>query len=116
MDRKKELKEIYKNTKPDMGIYIVRSNTKEKCHIEGTEDLKGTMNSARFKLNSGNYPNRELQEDWNKKGPSGFTMEILENLECPEDEIKDDYKEELTILKMIWEEKLSKRGLEFYKR
>jgi hypothetical protein len=48
MDRKKELKELYKNMKPDMGIFIIKSNFNNKYYIEGTQDLKGTINSIRF--------------------------------------------------------------------
>lgn len=50
MDRKKELKELYKNMKADMGLFIIKSNFNNKCYIEGTEDLKGTINSTKFKL------------------------------------------------------------------
>lgn len=114
MNRKKELKELYKNTKPDMGAFIIKSETRNKCLVEGTGDLKGSMNSARFKLNFGNHPNRELQKDWKEDGESGFTMEILEKLKYDKDETKDDYSEELSILKMIWEERLQKKGWQFY--
>lgn len=72
------------------------------------------MNSARFKLNFGNHPNRELQKNWKEDGESGFTMEILEKLKYDKDETKDDYSEELSILKMIWEERLQKKGWQFY--
>jgi hypothetical protein len=116
MDRRKELKEIYKNTKPDMGIFIIKSNTRNKCHIEVTADLKSAINSTRFKLDFGNYPNRELQKDWSKDGASGFTIEVLEKLRYDKDESKVDYSEELGILKMIWEERLNDRGMEFYKK
>lgn len=114
MDRKKELKELYKNSKSDMGVFIIKSNDDNKCCIEETHDLKSKINSTKFKLNFGNHPNKELQKQWNKKSESGFTIEILEKLKYDKDELKVDYNKELNILKMIWKEKLSKRGLEFY--
>ena len=114
MDRKKELKELYKNMKTDMGLFIIKSNFNNKCYIEGTKDLKGTINSTKFKLDFGNHPNKELQQQWKDQGESGFTIEILDKLEYDKDESKVDYTEELNILTMIWEEKLSKKGMEFY--
>ncbi|MDD4781206.1 MAG: GIY-YIG nuclease family protein [Tissierellia bacterium] len=115
MDRRKELKELYKNLKPDMGIFIVKSNINDKCYIEGTQDLKSTINSTKFKLNLGNHPNKELQQHWKEYGESSFIIEVLEELKYDKDESKVDYSEELNILKMIWDEKLSKNGLKFYK-
>jgi len=114
MDRKKELKEMYKNMKTDMGLFIIKSNFNDMYYIEGTQDLKGTINSTKFKLDFGNHPNKELQQQWKDQGESGFTIEILDKLEYDKDESKVDYTEELNILTMIWEEKLSKKGMEFY--
>ena len=116
MDRKKELREQYKQLKPQMGIFIIRSKVSNKCCIETTKDVKGRINGAKFKLGAGGYPNRELQKDWNDYGEANFTIEILENLEYDKDESKTDYTEDLALLQMIWEEKLAKENIEFYKR
>lgn len=78
MNRKKELKELYKRMKPDMG----------------------------------NHFNKNLQEEWKKQGKENFTIEILEKLEYDKDESKTDYSEELEILKMVWKEKLVKKGMD----
>lgn len=109
MDRRKELKELYKTMKPDMGIFIIKSNLNDKCYIEGTKDLKSTLNSTKFKLESGYHPNKELQKLWKEYGEANFIIEILEKLKYDKDETKADYSEELNILKLIWEDKLSKK-------
>ncbi len=114
MDRKKRLKELYKNMKPDMGIFYIKANFTNKCLIESTQDLKSTMNGSRFRLNAGNHLNSELQKDWKEHGENSFAIEILENLQYDKDESKIDYSEELSILKMIWEERLATNGMEFY--
>lgn len=117
MDRKKELKELYKNIKPDMGIIMVNSNINNKCYIEVTQDLKSTINGTKFKLNSGNFYNSELQKEWKEFGEESFSIDILEILKYDkEDESKKDYSEDLAILKMIWEEKLSNQGMEIYEK
>ncbi len=115
-DRKKELKLQYKQMRPQMGIFIIRSNFSNKVYIEATQDLKGKINSAKFKLTAGAHPNRELQKDWDNYGAGNFTFKILENHEYEEDESKTDYTGELNLLKMIWEEKLAKENLDFYRK
>ncbi len=116
MDRRKELKEQYKNMKPDMGVFIIKSNIKNKCYIEGTQDLKSTINSTKFKLELGFHPNKELQKEWKECGEENFSIEILEKLKYDKDESKEDYSEELNILKILWEDKLTENGMEFYKK
>ncbi|GAB6181994.1 GIY-YIG nuclease family protein [Desulfotomaculum defluvii] len=116
MDRKKELKEQYKQMKPPMGIIIIRCHADNKCYIEVTPNLKGKMNSATFQLKNGSHRNRELQRAWQEHGEGAFTVEVLENLEYDKDETKTDYTEDLALLKMIWEEKLAQAGMDFYKK
>lgn len=114
MDRKKELKEQYKNMKPDMGVLMVKNKQNNKCYVEGTQNLKAKLNRIRFSLEFGSCPVRELQEEWKAYGEESFTLDILEQLEYDDDESKTDYSEELAILEMIWKDKLSKQGMAIY--
>lgn len=116
MERRRELKRQYKNMKPDMGLYMISSKSNNKCFIEATQNLKGTINGAKFKLEAGNHPNKELQKEWKLKGEKEFTIEIIEQLSYDKDESKTDYSEELALLKLIWEEKLEKSGKEFLRK
>jgi hypothetical protein len=79
-----------------------------------TQNLRGAINRARFQLQAGSYPNRELQKDWQEQGETDFTIEVLQYLDYDKDEAKTDYQEELALLQMIWEEKLAKEEREFY--
>ena len=106
MERKKELKEKYKQMKPEMGIFLIKEKKSGKYHIEGTQNLKGKMNGMLFQLKMGNNSNKKLQEDWKLKGEENFTVEVLERLEYEDDETKIDYSQELEIMKLIWQEKL----------
>jgi len=114
MDRRKELKEQYKKLKPDMGVFAVCSKFSNKCYIESTKDLKSRLNSTKFKLEIGSHPVIELQKEWKERGKDCFTIEILEKFEYDKDESKTDYSDDLALLKMIWEEKLLKKGYSFY--
>ena len=116
MDRKRELKLQYKQMKPQMGIFIIRSKVNNKCYIQTTKDLRGVINGAKVRLDGHMHPNQELQKEWTDFGSENFTIEILENLEYDKDESKTDYTEDLDLLQMIWEEKLAKENLEFYKK
>ncbi len=115
MDRKKQLKEQYKQMKPDMGIFIIRSKSNNKYHLRVTQNLKGVMNSTKFQLNANGYQNEELQNEWTEFGAEKFEIEILEILQYDKDESRTDYSEELDILKIVWDEKLSKQNFDPYK-
>jgi hypothetical protein len=114
MDRKKELKEQYKQMKPDMGVLIVKSNFNNKCYIEAAKNIKAAINRINFTLELGSHVNKELQREWKEHGKDNFTIEILEKLEYEKDESKTDYSEDLKLLKLIWEERLSEEGMQFY--
>ena len=114
--KRKEMIEQFKQMKPDMGIYWIRSHTTNKYYLETSQNLKGKMNSTKFKLNAGAHPNQELQSEWKKQGEDHFNIEILELLEYDKDESKTDYTEELEILRLVWEEKLNDQRLALYKR
>ncbi|HYF81710.1 MAG TPA: GIY-YIG nuclease family protein [Clostridia bacterium] len=116
MERKKELKLQYKQTRPQMGIFIIRSKVNNKCYIQTTQDLRGVINGAKARLEGGQHLNRELQKEWNDFGSENFTIEILENIQYDKDESKTDYTEDLALLQMIWEEKLAGENIEFYKK
>lgn len=113
-ERKKELQLQYKLTKPDMGIFAVINESSSKYYLQPTQNLKGMINSTRFKLDGGIHPSRELQKDWLEIGSDGFEIKILEEIKYDEDESKTDYTEELELLKMIWVERLTKKGISLY--
>lgn len=113
---KKKLKEQYKNTKSDMGVFMVKSNRERTCFIQESGDLKSAMNGARFQLDFGSFHNQELQTAWKRDGALAFTLEILEILPYDDYESKVDYSEELEILKAIWEERLAGSGMTFFKK
>ncbi|MGE5415435.1 MAG: GIY-YIG nuclease family protein [Acidobacteriota bacterium] len=114
MDKKRELKQQYKQMKHPMGIFIVRCKLNNKCYLQTTQDLRGVMNGALARLHSGFHPFVELQKEWTEFGADNFTMEILEQLEY--DDSKIDYTDDLELLQMMWEEKLAKENMEFYKK
>lgn len=116
MDRKKELREQYKQMKPAMGIFIVRCKLNNKCFLKTTQDLRGVMNGTIARLQGGRHPNRELLKEWIELGEDNFEMEILQTLEYDKDETKTDYSAELEVMQMLWEEKLAGQNKVLYKQ
>lgn len=114
MDRKKQLKEQYKQTKQPMGIIIVRSLTDGRCYLEAAPNLQGVINRTVFQLKAGSHPFRSLQQAWREQGEEGFAVEILDTLEYDEDGGKTDYTADLNALRALWEEKLAGEGTAFF--
>ena len=116
-DRNRELKRQYKLTRPDMGIFMISAEGTGRAYLQTAQDLRGAMNGALARLNSGMHPWRELQEEWTALGAARFKTEVLERLPYDEkDEMKNDYSEELNILEMLWTDRLEKEGVRLYKK
>ena len=111
-DKKKELQAEYKQMKADMGIFAVINKETNKHFLVETKNLKGKINSTSFQLRSGAHTNRELLRDWQQLGADRFEITVLEQLEYEEG--KDDYRDDLELLRMLWTEKLAAEGIEFY--
>ncbi|MCM3691469.1 GIY-YIG nuclease family protein [Neobacillus niacini] len=109
MDRKKELKQQFKETSVEAGIYQIKNTIKNKLLVGSTKNLK-TLNGIKFMLETNGYTtNKELQKEWNQYGRDAFTIDILEKLK------KDDgpyfnEKEALLALEEEWLEKLQPYG------
>ena len=114
MDRKKELKEQYKQMKTEMGVFIVQNKINNKYLLVTTQNLKGMINRVRFQLNNGGHPNSELQQEWKRFGEDKFDIIILETLDYDKDESKIDYSKELYIMEIMLIEKLSDKNMISY--
>lgn len=95
MDRKKELKEQYRQMKPEMGPFAIRLKNGGKFYIKAARDLRGVMNGALARLRIGMHPNRELQKEWTAQGPDAFVVEVLEKLPYGKEESGNNDKCEL---------------------
>ena len=105
-ENEKKLKEAYKNTKKEMGVYKISSQNSKNTYIGTAKDLKGIMNSIRFQLNLGSYPNKQLQNEWKELGSESFKVEVLDILSYSKDETKTDYSGDLKTLAEMWHEKI----------
>jgi len=114
MDRKKELKQQYKEMKVEGGVYQIRNTVNQKVFIDSLPNLK-SMNGRLMMLRAGSHKNRELQEDFNKYGEEAFVFEVLEVLEEKEEGFFDR-AEELKKLEAKWIAQVQPFGERGYNR
>jgi group I intron endonuclease len=107
--RKELQKEYLERVKPS-GVYQVKNIRNGKVLLGSSLNLEGPLNRHRFMLKIGSHTNKELQKDWNEMGPDAFIFEILEEVKRRDDDPNFNLKDELTLLEMIWLEKLQPVG------
>lgn len=107
-NRKKELQEMYKNMKTDMGIVYFECISNGNKYIGYLKDTDRGLNSLKAMLKANIFRGRRnlnLQNDWNKYGEENFVIKIIDTLDYEENSDKTDYTEEL---KMLLEDYLKK--------
>lgn len=92
MDRKKELKQVYKETAIEAGIYQIKNTVNGKVFVASTRNLK-TLNGKVFELEVGSNTNRHLQDEWKQFGKAAFTVDVLEVLKKKDDPLFNEKKE-----------------------
>ncbi|HQU36401.1 MAG TPA: GIY-YIG nuclease family protein [Anaerolineales bacterium] len=108
MDNKKSRRELnreYAERVKPSGVYQVKNLANGKVLLGSSLNLEGPLNRHRFMLKVGSHTNKALQSDWNELGAEKFAFEILEEVKRKDDP-NFDLEDELTILEMIWLEKL----------
>ncbi|TQK53889.1 hypothetical protein FB479_108104 [Brevibacillus sp. AG162] len=71
---REELKQLYKDSETQAGVYQIKNNQNQKIWISATRNLK-TMNGKLFSLKMGSHINKQLQLEWNEYGERGYNQE-----------------------------------------
>jgi len=109
MDRKRELKQQYKETSVEAGVYQIKNKVNNKLFIGSTRNVK-TLNGIKFMLETNGFTtSKALQEDYNNYGKEAFTFEILEKLKKNDDPYFNE-KQALQELEQKWQESLQPYG------
>lgn len=98
-ERKKELRDAYKNRVPQMGVVSLRCVATGDVFLGLAGDVPAEFNSLRAKLTGGIHPNRELQALWAAHGEAGFELTVAQELEV--DDPNGDYRQDLETLRDI---------------
>jgi hypothetical protein len=104
-----DLKRQYKESRPAMGVFVVRNTRNGRFIVHSAVNLKGGMNRLRVEITPSTNPNVELLADWKAMGPEAFEIRVLDELE-PKDEPGWDSTDDLAELKKIWVERLVSEG------
>lgn len=106
---RKEIHREYKERVKPAGVFQVKNLTNGKVLLGSSLNLEGPLNRHRFMLKIGSHTNKALQKDWDELGLDQFAFEILEEVKRKDDP-NFNLKDELTLLEMIWLEKLQPFG------
>jgi len=106
---RKELNREYAERVKPAGIYQVKNLKNGKVLLGSSLNLEGPLNRHRFMLKTGSHTNKALQKDWDELGPDQFAFEILEEVQRKDDP-NFNLKDELSLLEMIWLERLQPVG------
>ena len=112
MDNKKSRRELnreYAERVKPAGVYQVKNLSNGKVLLGSSLNLEGPLNRHRFMLKIGSHTNKALQKDWNEFGAEKFAFEILEEVQR-KDSPTFNLSDELTLLEMIWLEKIQPFG------
>lgn len=109
MKTRKEIHQEYKERIKPAGVYQVRNMVTGKILLGSSLNLEGPLNRHKFMLKIGSHTNKVLQQDWDELGSENFAFEILEEVKLKDDP-NFNINDELTLLEMIWLEKLEPFG------
>ena len=101
-----------KSVKP-AGVFQIKNTANGKVLLGSSLNLEGPLNGHRFMLKIGSHRNKMLQQEWNEYGEEHFVFEILETVTV-KDNPNFNLSDELTLLEMIWLEKLHPFGEQGY--
>jgi hypothetical protein len=104
-----EIKRMYKQNRPDMGVYQIRNKANNRIYVGISRNIEGTRNSRLFQLRMGKIVfSRELQKDLNEFGAGNFEFSVLGVLDKPEQ--WENIDQSLAALELHWLEKLQPFG------
>ena len=106
MEKRKILKEEYKQRKHIGGIFRVTNTENGRYLLAYAVNLQAKQNAFDFMVSSSSCFHHKLSKDWAAFGANAFIFEILESLEKKEEQSQDEFLEDLKILEQIWGEKL----------
>jgi len=106
---RKELNRAYAERVKPAGVFQVKNLANDKVLLGSSLNLEGSLNKHRFMLKIGSHTNKPLQADWNEFGPEQFAFEILEEV-VRKDDPNFNLSDELSLLEMLWLEKLQPVG------
>jgi hypothetical protein len=108
-ESRKEAIRRFKEQKPTIGIYAIRSTTTGHTWVGTSRNLQASKNSSWFQLRGGLHKEKALQEEWVVQGEASFQFEILDRLD--EDVHPLQIPDQLKLKKNDWTVRLGAQQL-----
>jgi hypothetical protein len=70
-----------------MGVFQIKNLANGKIFLGRGKNVLGKINSAKFQLEQGSHPNRELQNDFKQLSAEKFSFEVLDYLDPKKDDL-----------------------------
>ncbi|MCL5257278.1 MAG: GIY-YIG nuclease family protein [Chloroflexi bacterium] len=105
---RRELREQYRQTQPEAGVYRIVNSRNGKCLLGSTTNLAGIRNRMEFAKSSNlsGALDLRLRRDIREDGLEAFSLEVLEVLEIRPEMTPAQIREDLATLEALWREKL----------
>ncbi len=87
------------------GLIMIRNLHTARTHLVVSEDIARDIPKIRFQLDLGNYPNQELQEEYDQTGLELYSIDAF---------LFSDDTEDLSVLLVKKEQELIKQGILLY--
>lgn len=104
---KKQLRARFLENKPLMGVLTILNTAENKIYVAGSMHLAALSNKIKFTLNSGQFDNLNLQEDWKRLGEGNFVFDHAVIIAYEENKMID-YKKQIQKAENDMKEKLGK--------
>lgn len=109
--RKKELKNIYRNSAVTGGICCIRCSGNQRVLIQATRNIESLRNRFDFAMSMKSCPDPSLRGEWLKYGAESFSFDVLEELKKGKNQTDKEFLDDIDVLYEIWQEKSQQGNL-----
>jgi hypothetical protein len=111
--RRKELREQYKQTLPEAGVYRIVNRETHKCLIGSAMNLASIENKLAFaqSTKTASVLDQRLAPDLQQYGFDAFSLDVLERYDPTPEQTPGQIQADLETLEALWREKLDAESL-----
>ncbi len=102
MDRRRELKQLYKNREIVGGVYRISCSGNHRTWLKSTKNLQEQQNRFRFFVSGNSCPEPGMHAEWKQFGPDAFSFTVLEELKKGELQTDAEFAQDIKTLYELW--------------